>query len=158
MTRRRTNDDAPIPAGGVSARNGARRCRGSTERPSTPAAGDDHRCRSAEEPRLFTEREWHQLACQLGLTPRQVAVARLICADCRISDMARRLGLSRDTVGSHLKALYARLKVQSRVGVVVQLVLVARQIGAGATTRSGRRTTSKQLAANCGNTRTHENR
>lgn len=75
---------------------------------------------------LFSAARWRELGDYLRLTPRQLAVARLVCADCRISDMSRELGLSPNTVGSHLKALYARLGAQSRVGVVVRLVLAGR--------------------------------
>lgn len=85
---------------------------------------------ASDPPPLFTERQWRQLARQLELTPRQVAVAQLICAECQISDMARRMHVSPNTVGSHLKTLYVRLGVRSRVGVVIRLVLAARKLEA----------------------------
>jgi DNA-binding CsgD family transcriptional regulator len=77
---------------------------------------------------LFTPQEWGTVARLLGLTPRQLNVAELLCAECSQRDMARRLGLSMDTVRTHLRALYARLHVQSRVGVVVRLVLAQREL------------------------------
>ena len=77
---------------------------------------------------LFTPEEWHTMARLLRLTPRQLAVAELLCAECSQRDMARRLELSMDTVRTHLRALYARLRVQSRVGVVVRLVLAQREL------------------------------
>lgn len=96
---------------------------------------------------LFTRARWRELGEYLRLTPRQLAVARLICADCRISDMACQLGLSRDTVGSHLKALYKRLGAQSRVGVVVRLVRAARVLdGRMPPAPGGRRGTQRRHA------------
>lgn len=77
---------------------------------------------------LFTPEEWLTVARLLQLTPRQRAVAELLCAECSQREMARRLGLSMDTVRTHLRALYARLHVQSRVGVVVRLVLAEREL------------------------------
>lgn len=78
--------------------------------------------------RLFSRHRWGELAAFLRLTPRQLAVARLLCADYSNSEIAEWLGLSSDTVGTHLKALYRKLNVQSRVGVVVRLVLAEREL------------------------------
>ncbi len=77
---------------------------------------------------LFTPEEWRTVARLLRLTPRQLAVAELLCQEYSQRDMARRLELSMDTVRTHLRALYARLHVQSRVGVVVRLVLAQREL------------------------------
>jgi DNA-binding CsgD family transcriptional regulator len=79
---------------------------------------------------LFTDSQWRVLRVALGLTPRQLAVARLLCADCGQKQMAKRLGLSQHTVGTHLRALYERLGVRSRVAVIVRLVLADRAIQA----------------------------
>jgi len=75
---------------------------------------------------LFPASRWRELAEFLRLTPRQLAVTRLLCADYSQKEIARRLDLADDTVRTHLKAVYRRLRVQSRLGVVVRLVLAER--------------------------------
>jgi len=84
---------------------------------------------------LFTRARWRELGEYLRLTPRQLAVARLLCADLSNAEIARRLGLSNDTVGTHLRSLYRRLEVASRVGVVVRLVLAERELDQHSATR-----------------------
>ncbi len=81
-----------------------------------------------DPPPLFSANEWRRLGRALGLTDRQVCVAQLICAECTVSDMAGRLGRSADTVSSHLRAIYERLGVRTRVGVVVRLVEAQRRL------------------------------
>jgi DNA-binding CsgD family transcriptional regulator len=81
-----------------------------------------------DAPALFTPEEWLSVARLLRLSPRQRAVAELLCAECSQREMAERLGLSLDTIRAHLRALYARLRVRSRVGVVVCLVLAQREL------------------------------
>jgi len=105
-------------------------------RPRPQAAAD------ADSASLFSPQRWRELAAFLRLTPRQLAVARLLCADFSNAEIAQRLGLSNDTVGTHLKALYRRLDVQSRVGVVVRLVLVERKLDQQSATRPAADTTS----------------
>lgn len=83
---------------------------------------------AGEVPALFTPEEWLTVGRLLRLTPRQRAVAELLCAECSQRDMAQRLGLSVDTIRAHLRALYARLCVRSRVGVIVRLVLAQREL------------------------------
>lgn len=80
-------------------------------------------------PELFSETEWRQLADRLGLTPRQLAAARLVCRACTTQQIAARIGISPDTARLHLRKLFARLDVHDRVGVVVRLVLADREIG-----------------------------
>ena len=58
----------------------------------------------------------------LRLTRRQLVVAQLVCAECSVAQMARKLDRSPDTVSTHLKSLYHRLGVRTRAGVVVRLV------------------------------------
>lgn len=77
---------------------------------------------------LFTPRQWRGLGTLLRLTPRQLSVARLLCADCSQREIASRMSLAHDTVGTHLKGLYRRLGVRSQVAVVVQLVLAERTL------------------------------
>ncbi len=77
-------------------------------------------------PEIFPARRWHELARALGLTPRQREVARLICRGLSNKQIARTLGRSGSVVREHSDELYKRLRVCSRVGVVVRVVLSER--------------------------------
>jgi DNA-binding CsgD family transcriptional regulator len=50
-----------------------------------------------------------------SLTPRETQVARLVAQGLRNADIARELCISVNTVESHLKHIYAKLDVHSRV-------------------------------------------
>ena len=78
-------------------------------------------------PELFPAQRWKELAAALGLTKRQVQVARLICRGLGNKEIARQLGRSESVVRQHSDGLYKRLRVGNRVGVVVRLVLADRR-------------------------------
>ncbi len=48
------------------------------------------------------------------LSPREAQIARLAAGGRRTSEIARALGLSRNTVDAHLKHIYSKLYVQTR--------------------------------------------
>lgn len=57
-------------------------------------------------------------AVRSSLTPAERRVARLICAGLTNAAAARTLGVSVSTVGSHVRAVFHKLQVQSRVQLV----------------------------------------
>jgi DNA-binding NarL/FixJ family response regulator len=59
------------------------------------------------------------------LTPREIAIVREVSAGRRTREVAERLGISEGTVKIHLHHIYAKLKVEGRV----ELVLTAQQNG-----------------------------
>lgn len=79
-------------------------------------------------PELFSARRWAQIGKKLGLTERQLEVARLICCGRTNAEIARNLEISERTVRLHTDRLFKRLGVRSRVGVVVRLVLTDRRL------------------------------
>lgn len=66
------------------------------------------------------------LAEQLGLTPRQRQVARLICLGMTNDEMAAELTVATHTVRMHKQALYKRLRIRDRVGVPIRLIVAFR--------------------------------
>jgi DNA-binding NarL/FixJ family response regulator len=78
-------------------------------------------------PDPFGEARWARLARRLGLTRRQSQVARLICRGWADKQIARRLGIAPDSVRLHVKALFGRLGVRSRMGLLIHLVLASRR-------------------------------
>lgn len=79
-------------------------------------------------PELFSQAEWRALNEALGLARRQGQIARLICRGYTNAEIAVELGTSFDTVRMHTRALYRRLRVGSRVGVAVRVVLAQRRL------------------------------
>lgn len=77
-------------------------------------------------PDLFSEEQWAQVIARLDLTTRQEQVARLICRGLSDERIARELGRSQSDIRGHCERLFRRLGVNSRVGVVVRIVLAER--------------------------------
>jgi len=59
----------------------------------------------------------------LGLSPRQLQIVYGILRDDDETTMARRLGISRNTVHVHVERLYRRLAVRSRCQLAVRILL-----------------------------------
>jgi len=85
-------------------------------------------------PQLFGDAEWLQLCRHLGLSARQSQIARRLCLAETNDQIAWRLGISSDTVHMHMKALFKKLGVHDRIGVVVRLVVVHREVSARVST------------------------
>jgi len=69
-----------------------------------------------------------QLTGWASLTEREHAVAGLVAAGCSNPEIARRLFISRETVQTHLKHIFAKLGVDSRAALAAQ---AAGQLAAG---------------------------
>jgi DNA-binding CsgD family transcriptional regulator len=70
---------------------------------------------------LFCEEAWAVIAKKLGLPPRQADVARRVVAGQGDKQTAEALGLSWDTVQTHMKRMYGRLNIQSRVKLATRV-------------------------------------
>jgi DNA-binding CsgD family transcriptional regulator len=66
---------------------------------------------------LDAERRRHPIP---QLTPRQKELLRLLAAGHTNAQIARRLGISEGTVGTHLENIYSRLNVSSRTAAVTR--------------------------------------
>ncbi len=80
-------------------------------------------------PDLFTAEEWKKLGERLGLTPRQLQIARLICQGRSRRQISSRLRISPSTVRMHTDALFKRLSIHDRIGVPIRLVLAHEGLG-----------------------------
>jgi len=74
-------------------------------------------------PELFSDRVWRRLGDHFELSVRQRAIARLACRGLKREAIAGQLGISVNTVRTHVRGLFRRLNVDSRLGLVVRLVL-----------------------------------
>ena len=66
---------------------------------------------------LDTERRRHPIP---QLTPRQKELLHMVAAGHTNTQIARRLGISEGTVGTHLENIYTRLNVSSRTAAVTR--------------------------------------
>lgn len=57
----------------------------------------------------------------LGLSRREIEVARLVCAGCGNCEIAQLLGISIRTVENHLRAIYSKVGVHSRTRLAARL-------------------------------------
>jgi DNA-binding CsgD family transcriptional regulator len=63
--------------------------------------------------------------CDLGLTPREAQVLRLVCAGKGNDRIALELEISSRTVGKHLERAYAKLGVGSRAAAIARMLGLA---------------------------------
>ena len=84
-----------------------------------PTGEENHKFRW---PPLFPEPDWQRIVKHFRLSKRQAEVAALLCRELLVTDVAVQLGISRHAVRHHSKALFRKLGVKSRVGVVLSMM------------------------------------
>ncbi len=93
----------------------------------------------------ITDDAWEALKIELVLSPREVQIAQAILQDQKELAIAQKLGISHHTVHTHLERLYRKLRVNSRIELVVRLVEFANTLRCSIDTKLGplcsRRTT-----------------
>ncbi len=60
----------------------------------------------------------------IALSPRQTEVCTLLCEGAGDKEIANRLGISEDTVGFHLRRLFAKFGTHSRTVLAVRFALL----------------------------------
>ena len=75
---------------------------------------------------LFTSQEWLFLASRLELSPRQLEVARLVCDGHKNLIVAQQLGVSIETIKTHLRRMYDKLDVNDRFDMLRLMVYTVR--------------------------------
>jgi DNA-binding CsgD family transcriptional regulator len=83
-----------------------------------------------DEDDFFSEPTWLGIAGHLGLSPRELDIARCIVAEQADRQIAKNLGISVHTVQTHLVHLYQKIGVQSRLGVLKRFIHVHRTLEA----------------------------
>ena len=70
---------------------------------------------------FFSDKAWAGIANKLGLSQRQVEIARCVVADQKNQQIARRLDMSLNTVQTHMKRLHEKLAIKTRAGLVARI-------------------------------------
>lgn len=81
---------------------------------------DHEHCYCAGGDQFFCVKAWAAIADRLGLSERQLDIARCIMAGQEERQIARGLDVSFHTVQTHMKRLHEKLAVQSRVELVIR--------------------------------------
>jgi len=89
---------------------------------------DDHMLKLMQEltddPPRPPEAEDERIARQARLSPRELQIVRHILLDEKEQTIADRLGISVHTVHTHLKRIYGKLGVSSRVELILEIFRV----------------------------------
>lgn len=75
---------------------------------------------------LLDEADWRRLENHFGLSPRQGEIGRLMCTGHSYKAIALHMGISINTVRMHVRALFNKLGVHDRVGVLIELITAGR--------------------------------
>ena len=94
---------------------------GDTEILSAPGALAAHPEPSCLGSRVFSSGAWAEIARSLGLSARQLQIARGIFDNETEGAIASDLGISEHTVHNHLNRLFRKLAVTTRVQLVLRL-------------------------------------
>jgi DNA-binding CsgD family transcriptional regulator len=71
---------------------------------------------------LFCPAEWTEISESLELTRRECEVVLAVLDDQSDSDIAQELGISANTVHSHIRRVYGKLGVSSRTQLVARVL------------------------------------
>lgn len=94
----------------------------SSGRPRPAArAGSPGPLRAAAGNGLLDAAAWKELGRRLGLSPRELQIARRLFAGDKESAIATALGLSAHTVHTHVERLYDKFDVDNRAALLVRL-------------------------------------
>ncbi|HHH76644.1 MAG TPA: LuxR family transcriptional regulator [Phycisphaerae bacterium] len=70
---------------------------------------------------VFADYEWHDIACRIPLSSRQLEISRCLFKGYSDKQIAMELGISTSTVRTHLSRLFAKAGIQDRVGYILFL-------------------------------------
>jgi DNA-binding NarL/FixJ family response regulator len=71
---------------------------------------------------LLSEPEWQAIAGRLNLSPRELQIVRCVFDDRKEKAIAAELAISSHTVHTHLVRLYRKLRVASRIELIVRVM------------------------------------
>ena len=76
---------------------------------------------------LIDGEQWLHVQHRYRLTPREREIAEMVCRGLRNDRIARRLNIRPGTVKTHLRNIYRKVHVQSKIGMLLQFVTEARR-------------------------------
>lgn len=79
---------------------------------------------------LLGEKHWSYLQRRYHMTPRELEVAKLVCQGFNNSEIAKDLKIKHGTVKTHLRNVYRRIRVKSKIAMLLKLVDAATKFSA----------------------------
>jgi DNA-binding NarL/FixJ family response regulator len=94
-------------------------------------AREAHRSDRDRTPVLLNERQWLYVQKRYELTPRELQVAALVCRGLRNGSIARSLRIQPGTVKTHVKNIYRKVRVRSKIAMLLRFVEEVRKHSGG---------------------------
>ncbi|UCD51013.1 MAG: response regulator transcription factor [Phycisphaerales bacterium] len=77
---------------------------------------------------LLDDRQWAYLRRRYGLTPREVQIADLVCRGLRNGSIAKDLKIRPGTVKTHVRNIYRKVKVRSKITMLLRFMTEANDL------------------------------
>ena len=71
---------------------------------------------------LLDEKHWSYIRRRYGISPRELEVARLVCRGFSNREIAENLNIKDDTVKTHLRNIYRRIRVKNKVTLLLRFI------------------------------------
>lgn len=75
---------------------------------------------------LLSKKQWIYVQSQYSLTPRERQIAELVCQGLRNGKIAKYLNIKPGTVKTHIRNIYRKVKVKSKIAMLLKFVTEAR--------------------------------
>jgi DNA-binding CsgD family transcriptional regulator len=98
--------------------------------PNQPAENNPDSSNREYDVILLNEKEWSYVKKRYNLTPREYQIAELICQGLHNSKIANFLSISPGTVNTHIRNIYRKTHVTSKMEMLLRFVTDARGISA----------------------------
>lgn len=71
---------------------------------------------------LLGDEQWSYLQRRYALTPRELEIARLVCGGFRNNSIACSLRIQPDTVKTHVRNIYRKVRVTSKINMLLRFI------------------------------------
>ncbi|MDD5327545.1 MAG: helix-turn-helix transcriptional regulator [Phycisphaerae bacterium] len=71
---------------------------------------------------LLNGKQWSYLQNRYSLTPRERQIAELVCQGARNNDIAKELGITGGTAKTHIRNIYRKIQVKSKMAMLLRFV------------------------------------
>ena len=78
---------------------------------------------------FLDDRQWSYLRRRYDLTPRELQIADLVCRGLRNGNIARELKIRPGTVKTHVRNIYRKVKVRSKITMLLRFMAEASELG-----------------------------
>jgi DNA-binding NarL/FixJ family response regulator len=77
---------------------------------------------------FLDDRQWSYLQRRYDLTPRELQIADLVCRGLRNGNIARNLKIRPGTVKTHVRNIYRKVKVRSKITMLLRFMAEASEL------------------------------